>query len=128
MAINKKLIHFNRKKDFDDKVAKNDILDTSIVFIKDSKEIWTHGNLYKSVNWSELKMITFTVNDLEYTVKNGTTWGEFCIEPGHYFWVIDGIVRTDSGASVVLNGLPVKASDVIVSANYISVTSSWGGQ
>jgi hypothetical protein len=29
-------------------------LDTSIVFVKDSKEIWTHGNLYKSVNWSVL--------------------------------------------------------------------------
>jgi hypothetical protein len=24
------------------------------VFVKDSKEIYTHGNLYKSVNWSVL--------------------------------------------------------------------------
>jgi hypothetical protein len=28
--------------------------DYSIVFVKDSKEIWTHDNLYKSVNWSVL--------------------------------------------------------------------------
>lgn len=55
MAINKKLIHFNEKQNFEDKVAKNEILDTSIVFVKDSKEIWTHGNLYKSVNWSVLE-------------------------------------------------------------------------
>lgn len=55
MAINKKLIHFNSKENFDDKVANNEILDTSIVFVKDSKEIWTHGNLYKSVNWSVLE-------------------------------------------------------------------------
>ena len=55
MAINKKLIHFNSKENFDNKVASNEILDTSIVFIKDSKEIYTHGNLYKSVNWSVLE-------------------------------------------------------------------------
>lgn len=54
MAINKKLIHFNSKENFDNKVANNEILDTSIVFVKDSKEIYTHGNLYKSVNWSVL--------------------------------------------------------------------------
>ena len=46
MAINKKLIHFNKKEDFDREVANNNILDQSIVFIKDSQEIWTHGQLY----------------------------------------------------------------------------------
>ena len=54
MAINKKLIHFNSKENFENKVANNEILDTSIVFVKDSKEIYTHGNLYKSVNWDVL--------------------------------------------------------------------------
>ena len=54
MAIDKKLIHFNSKENFDNKVANNEILDTSIVFVKDSKEIWTHSNLYKSVNWDVL--------------------------------------------------------------------------
>ena len=54
MPINKKLIHFNSKENFDNKVANNEILDTSIVFVKDSKEIWTHSNLYKSVNWDVL--------------------------------------------------------------------------
>ena len=54
MAIDKKLIHFNRKEVFEEKLAKNEILDTSIVFVKDSKEIWTHSNLYKSVNWDVL--------------------------------------------------------------------------
>lgn len=55
MAINKKLIHFKEKENFDSKVANNEILDTSIVFVKDSKEIYTHGNAYKSVNWSVLE-------------------------------------------------------------------------
>ena len=46
MAINKKLIHFNKKEDFEREVANNNILDKSIVFIKDSKEIYTHGTIY----------------------------------------------------------------------------------
>ena len=50
MAINKKLIHFKTKENFDNKVANNEILDTSIVFIKDSREIYTHGNTYMSIH------------------------------------------------------------------------------
>lgn len=46
MAINKKLIHFKTKAVFDQKLANNELLDTSIVFIKDVKQIWTHGQLY----------------------------------------------------------------------------------
>ena len=48
MAINKKLIHFNKKEDFNKEVANGNILDKSIVFIKDSKEIYTHGTIYSS--------------------------------------------------------------------------------
>jgi hypothetical protein len=39
-------------------------LNTSIVFVKDSKEIYTHGNLYKSVNWSELRIS----ENFDYTI------------------------------------------------------------
>ena len=49
MAINKKLIHFNKKEDFNREVANGNILDHSIVFIKDSKEIYTHGTCYGTV-------------------------------------------------------------------------------
>ena len=81
MAINKKLIHFNEKSEFDKRLANDEILDTSIVFVKDSKEIWTHGNLYKSVNWSVLKasvnLITFTIDDITYQAKEEMTWGEW---------------------------------------------------
>lgn len=54
MAINKKLIHFKNKTNFNNEVANDNILDTSIVFVQDSKEIHTHGTTYKSVNWSVL--------------------------------------------------------------------------
>ena len=55
MAINKKLIHFKNKEKFEEELANNNILDSSIVFIQDSKEISTHGTVYKSVNWSVLE-------------------------------------------------------------------------
>ena len=54
MAINKKLIHFKNKENFNTEVANGNILDNSIVFIQDSKEISTHGTVYKTVNWSVL--------------------------------------------------------------------------
>lgn len=73
MAIDKKLIHFKSKDNFMSANGVNGNIDsptsgsekngnaeygqvkgTSIAFVKDSKEIWTHGNLYKSVNWSTL--------------------------------------------------------------------------
>ena len=46
MAINKKLIHFQKLATFKQQLAANNILDTSIVFIKDAQQIWTHGQYY----------------------------------------------------------------------------------
>lgn len=46
MAINKKLIHFKTKAAFETQLKGNNILDTSIVFIKDANLIWTHGAYY----------------------------------------------------------------------------------
>lgn len=49
----KKLYHFNEKSKFEEK--KSEIPETSIVFVKDSNEIYTHGNLYSFCNWGVLK-------------------------------------------------------------------------
>lgn len=46
MAINKKLIHFNKRSTFDNELNKGNIVYTSIVWIKDTKQIWTHGQIY----------------------------------------------------------------------------------
>lgn len=45
--INKKLIHFESGSEFDKR--KSEILDTSIVFIKDTNKIYTHGVEYQFV-------------------------------------------------------------------------------
>lgn len=52
MAINKKLIHFRTKAAFTTELNAGNIPDTSIVFIKDTKEIWTHGQLYSCSSYN----------------------------------------------------------------------------
>lgn len=54
--INKKLIHFNYDSDFE-KRKDTEILDTSIVFIKDANKIYTHGTDYQWVGWSVIGTI-----------------------------------------------------------------------
>lgn len=72
MAINKKIIHFKKKEDFDNEVANGNILNHSIVFIQDSKEISTHGTVYKTVNWSILEPELYEWVDLG--LPSGTLW------------------------------------------------------
>lgn len=55
MAIEKKLIHFKEDTEFKKRLDNNEILDTSIVFIKDNNTIYTHGEEYRFIKWSELK-------------------------------------------------------------------------
>lgn len=54
-GVNNKVETPDSLPDIDGDVKYGNIKESSVVFIKDSKEIWTHGNLYKSVNWSVLK-------------------------------------------------------------------------
>lgn len=49
MAIEKKLIHFNEDAEFKKRLDNNEILNTSIVFIKDTNKIYTHGAEYQFV-------------------------------------------------------------------------------
>lgn len=46
MAINKHFIHFQTKQKFEEELANNNILDTSICFIQNTREIYTHGTIY----------------------------------------------------------------------------------
>ena len=46
MAINKKLVHFKTFAKFNEELFAGNILDTSICWIKDTKQIWTHGQFY----------------------------------------------------------------------------------
>lgn len=90
MAIEKKLIHFNKKESFLTELSNNNILQTSIVFIKDSQEIWTHGQFYPCpYNKEELdtliKNIQNQLDTLEVDKANiedlSNIFGEEVIDP-----------------------------------------------
>lgn len=53
MAIKKKLVCFKKQANFDQKLREGEISDYSIVFIKDTQRIWTHGVYFSSLK--ELK-------------------------------------------------------------------------
>ena len=73
MAINKKLIHFKKYSDFIGSSGTNgttqptngyyhNIPENAIVFIQDTKQIWTHGNLYDGS--------TFDPSNIEASIQN----------------------------------------------------------
>lgn len=49
MVINNKLVHFEKKTDFEEQRDAGNIQDFSIVFVKDRNEIYTHGEQYQWV-------------------------------------------------------------------------------
>lgn len=56
MAINKKLIHFNNYSDFKTELDAGNILGKSIVFIKDTQQIYTHGKLYSCSEYNDTEI------------------------------------------------------------------------
>ena len=108
MAINKKLIHFSNKTAFDKELKAGNILDKSIVFIKDSQEIYTHGQLYSCKEFDEdtfnyiseqIQKLEPLLEESEYEIEgavdlglpSGTLWCDRNIgaenpeDPGLYF-------------------------------------------
>lgn len=75
MAINKNLIHFNKKEDFEREVANDNILDRSIVFIKDSNEIHTHGTTYGGVTPKDISDLKDLIDTHHKEIQI------YCIEP-----------------------------------------------
>ena len=67
-TINNKFIHFKSKSDFltryadteDGGLTYGDFLGTSIVFIQDAKQIWTHGQFYTANSSPNKLNVTIT--------------------------------------------------------------------
>lgn len=79
-TINNKLIHFKSKSDFNSRYADTtdggltygDFLGTSIVFIQDAKQIWTHGQFYDA-NEATLASLGITATAAELNYMDGVT-------------------------------------------------------
>lgn len=81
--INKKLIHFEGSSEFDKR--KSEILDTSIVFIKDANKIYTHGTEYQWVEWS---YIDAPKGYTSYLLRDRSVWRD---NDNEIIFVKDGI-------------------------------------
>ncbi len=68
MAINKRVIHFKTKKKFQEALDKGDILSTSIVFIKDTLELYTHEQLYSFADREAFDELVNKVSNLSVQV------------------------------------------------------------
>ena len=71
MAINKKLIHFKTYQAFNQELEAGNILDTSIVWIKETQQIYTHGQFYNcsaGTDWSS-QIGTNTYDGANYISK-----------------------------------------------------------
>ena len=71
MAINKKLIHFKTYQAFQTELEAGNILDTSIVWIKETQQIYTHGQFYDcspGTDWSS-QIGTNTYDSAHYISK-----------------------------------------------------------
>lgn len=62
MAINKKLIHFKTKAAYDREKKAGNILDTSIVYVKDAKKIYTHDEEYNCDSYTKEEVNTLLEN------------------------------------------------------------------
>lgn len=81
MAINKKLIHFQKKINFENELANNNILDTSICFISETKEIYTHKQLYNcsgidNNEYTEIKQSIEVINEKVNNIE--VSGGYYC--------------------------------------------------
>ena len=105
MVINKKLIHFKNKQKFNEELANGNILETSIVFIQDTQEIYTHGIFYdgKQVDLSNIETSIQNIlnnkqdniSDLE-VIRNGAALGATAVQPNA---IADMETKTNAAAT-----------------------------
>ena len=128
MAINKKLIHFKTKAAFEAQL--NNILDTSIVFIKDAKLIWTHGTYYgKSEIYigtneptnGEIIWINSDTNEMKYF--DGSQWVIVVGKALPEETLVINLVSNQTNPDSYLNG-------VIVNVRYLDTDhkQTWAGE
>lgn len=132
MAINKKLLHFVSKSNFSTQLANSNIDSKSIVFIKDTGEIWTHDKLYSCASWgtNQTNYVPLIIGGTSYNLsKDGHTHSYLPLSGG----TVTGSVSvsgsitnlSNSGGGIFWNPYAESASDGSDAAS-ISVATSGG--
>ena len=134
MAINKKLLHFVSKANFSTQLANSNIDSKSIVFIKDTGEIWTHDKLYSCASWgtNQTNYVPLTIGGTSYNLSKdghthsylplsgGTLTGDLSIRTGN----TDKYITFDSSGNNTYNWRIGYLGTGSGDANYFTIQSS----
>ena len=119
MAITKKLVHFKTQANFDKELNAGNIADTSIVFIKDTQRIWTHGTYFSSLKEAlEQKKISendflagdnITIDKIDNKLRITGKSSSYTL-PVATTMTLGGIYTTETSGQGNLKGISVSSS------------------
>lgn len=119
MAITKKLVHFKTQANFDKELNAGNIADTSIVFIKDTQRIWTHGTYFSSLKEAlEQKKISendflagdnITIDKIDNKLRITGKASSYTL-PVATTMTLGGIYTTETSGQGNLKGISVSSS------------------
>lgn len=130
--ITNRFVHFKTKASFTSRLGAGDIQESSVVFIQDANEIWTHGTYYKC-DISEAEVIAL-INSKGYITKADipSLTGGASATSGQY---VSGVTVSGHNVTVTKADLPTNAktatklatSRVIAIAGAISGSTTFDG-
>lgn len=97
MAINKKFIHFKRKSTFQRELEAGNILNTSIVFIADAKQIYLNGSYFSE---NTLFNLSDLLNEVSGDLTSTDTSNEAIVKLYKYLKEVDS--NTDSLIKILM--------------------------
>lgn len=138
MAIQKRLIHFAKLDTFNDQLSNNNIPNDSIVFIKDARLIWTHGEFYGhgeeiSDLYGQLEEINKSFEEFESSYKTfseGTTTNieNLKSKDTELDSRVDSLEKPSKNRNILWIGTSIPAGDIQFNNNGTtqSITSNLG--
>ena len=105
--ITNRFVHFKTKASFTSRLGAGDIQESSVVFIQDANEIWTHGTYYKC-DISEAEVIAL-INSKGYITEADipSLTGGASVTPGQY---VSGVTVSGHNVTVTKAALPTSIS------------------
>lgn len=105
--ITNRLVHFKTKASFTSRLGAGDIQESSVVFIQDANEIWTHGTYYKC-DISEAEVIAL-INSKGYITEADipSLTGGAAATSGQY---VSGVTVSGHNVTVTKAALPTSVS------------------
>lgn len=105
--ITNRFVHFKTKASFTSRLGAGDIQESSVVFIQDANEIWTHGTYYKC-DISEAEVIAL-INSKGYITEADipSLTGGAAVTSGQY---VSGVTVSGHNVTVTKAALPTSVS------------------